>query len=75
MTVRVGINGFGRIGRSIFRARDLDNAFADIEIVAVEARFHLQQFAIHAAQRGGKEVAATGLADHVSLQDAGANVV
>jgi glyceraldehyde 3-phosphate dehydrogenase len=35
MTVRVGINGFGRIGRSIFRARDLDNAFTDIEIVAI----------------------------------------
>jgi glyceraldehyde 3-phosphate dehydrogenase len=35
MTVRVGINGFGRIGRSIFRARDLDNTFDDIEIVAI----------------------------------------
>lgn len=35
MTVRVGINGFGRIGRSIFRARDLDNTFKDIEIVAI----------------------------------------
>ena len=35
MTVRVGINGFGRIGRSIFRARDLDETFKDIEIVAI----------------------------------------
>ena len=35
MTVRVGINGFGRIGRSIFRARDLDSTFNDIEIVAI----------------------------------------
>jgi glyceraldehyde 3-phosphate dehydrogenase len=35
MTIRVGINGFGRIGRSIFRARDLDNTFDDIEIVAI----------------------------------------
>lgn len=35
MTVRVGINGFGRIGRSIFRARDLDDTFKDIEIVAI----------------------------------------
>ena len=28
-----GINGFGRIGRSIFRASSKDEAFADIEIV------------------------------------------
>jgi glyceraldehyde 3-phosphate dehydrogenase len=35
MTIRVGINGFGRIGRSIFRACGLDSVFDDIEIVAV----------------------------------------
>ncbi|MCF6290293.1 MAG: type I glyceraldehyde-3-phosphate dehydrogenase [Desulfobacterales bacterium] len=35
MTIRVGINGFGRIGRSIFRAQDMDAAFADVEIVAI----------------------------------------
>ncbi len=35
MTIRVGINGFGRIGRNIFRARDNDEAFADIELVAI----------------------------------------
>ncbi len=35
MTIRVGINGFGRIGRSIFRALAKDPAFADIEIVAI----------------------------------------
>jgi len=35
MTVKIGINGFGRIGRSIFRAIDKDEAFADIEIVAI----------------------------------------
>ena len=35
MAIRIGINGFGRIGRNIFRARDLDPAFSDIEIVAV----------------------------------------
>ncbi|MET0819988.1 MAG: glyceraldehyde 3-phosphate dehydrogenase NAD-binding domain-containing protein, partial [Aeromicrobium sp.] len=33
MTVRVGINGFGRIGRNFFRAARA--AGADIEIVAV----------------------------------------
>jgi len=35
MTVRIGINGFGRIGRNIFRAIDKDRTFADIEVVAI----------------------------------------
>jgi len=35
MTIKVGINGFGRIGRSIFRASGTDEAFADIEIVGI----------------------------------------
>jgi glyceraldehyde 3-phosphate dehydrogenase len=35
MTIRVGINGFGRIGRSIFRAAGKDDVFADIEIVGI----------------------------------------
>jgi glyceraldehyde 3-phosphate dehydrogenase len=35
MALRIGINGFGRIGRSILRARDSDEAFADIEVIAI----------------------------------------
>jgi glyceraldehyde 3-phosphate dehydrogenase len=35
MTIRIGINGFGRIGRNIFRAIDKDPLFADIEVVAI----------------------------------------
>ncbi len=35
MTVKIGINGFGRIGRNIFRALSKDAAFADIEVVAI----------------------------------------
>lgn len=35
MTVRIGINGFGRIGRNIFRAISKDPAFADMEVVAI----------------------------------------
>ncbi len=35
MSIKVGINGFGRIGRSIFRAVDQDEAFRDLEIVAI----------------------------------------
>ena len=33
MTIRVGINGFGRIGRNFFRAAKISNA--DIEFIAV----------------------------------------
>ncbi len=35
MAVRIGINGFGRIGRNIFRAIDKDKTFADLEVVAI----------------------------------------
>lgn len=35
MTIRIGINGFGRIGRNIFRAAVTDPEFAEIEIVAI----------------------------------------
>ena len=35
MTIRIGINGFGRIGRNIFRAASKDSLFKDIEIVAI----------------------------------------
>ncbi|PIE58057.1 MAG: type I glyceraldehyde-3-phosphate dehydrogenase [Desulfobulbus propionicus] len=35
MGIKVGINGFGRIGRTIFRAMMEDEAFNEIEIVAI----------------------------------------
>ncbi|MCJ7602932.1 MAG: type I glyceraldehyde-3-phosphate dehydrogenase [Desulfobulbaceae bacterium] len=35
MTVKIGINGFGRIGRNIFRALGKDEVFKDIEVVAI----------------------------------------
>src|SRR5210317_907126 len=35
MAIRVGINGFGRIGKSIFRASGMDETFGDIEIVGI----------------------------------------
>jgi glyceraldehyde 3-phosphate dehydrogenase len=35
MAVKIGINGFGRIGRSIFRAIRKDEKFSDIEVVAI----------------------------------------
>lgn len=35
MTIRVGINGFGRIGRMVFRAIADEAEFSDIEVVAI----------------------------------------
>ena len=35
MSIKIGINGFGRIGRNIFRALSEDKAFADIEVVGI----------------------------------------
>ncbi len=35
MTVKIGINGFGRIGRNMFRALSKDPLFAEIEVVAI----------------------------------------
>lgn len=35
MTIKIGINGFGRIGRNIFRAISKDPAFSGIEVVAI----------------------------------------
>ncbi|HBT96940.1 MAG TPA: type I glyceraldehyde-3-phosphate dehydrogenase, partial [Desulfobulbaceae bacterium] len=35
MTIRIGINGFGRIGRNMFRAIADDPLFADMEVVAI----------------------------------------
>ncbi|HSR10965.1 MAG TPA: type I glyceraldehyde-3-phosphate dehydrogenase [Thermodesulfobacteriota bacterium] len=35
MSIKVGINGFGRIGRSVFRAALKGREFSDIEIVAI----------------------------------------
>jgi glyceraldehyde 3-phosphate dehydrogenase len=35
MAIKVGINGFGRIGRSVFRAALKKDEFSDLEIVAI----------------------------------------
>ncbi|HIJ86023.1 MAG TPA: type I glyceraldehyde-3-phosphate dehydrogenase, partial [Magnetococcales bacterium] len=35
MTIKIGINGFGRIGRSIFRAIQKNPAFKDVSVVAI----------------------------------------
>ncbi len=63
MTVRVGINGFGRIGRNFFRAARL--AGADVEVVAVndlvpvETNAHLLKYDTTQATLG-VEIKATG---------------
>ena len=72
MTIKVGINGFGRIGRNIFRAADKLNA--DFEIVAVNdlgdaATFaHLLKYDT-ALGTFGPEVSAAGDAIKVGGRD------
>jgi glyceraldehyde 3-phosphate dehydrogenase len=41
MTIRVGINGFGRIGRMVLRAVVNEAEFADIEVVAINSSYDL----------------------------------
>ena len=35
MAIKIGINGFGRIGRMVFRAVSKEAEFSDIEVVAI----------------------------------------
>ncbi len=45
MAIKVGINGFGRIGRNIFRAMQQDPLFSGIEIVAINDLTDVQTIA------------------------------
>jgi glyceraldehyde 3-phosphate dehydrogenase len=42
MTVRVGINGFGRIGRMVLRAAIQEAEFSDIEVVAINSSYDIE---------------------------------
>lgn len=42
MTVRVGINGFGRIGRMVLRAAIKEAEFSDIEVVAINSSYDIE---------------------------------
>ncbi len=61
MTIKVGINGFGRIGRMVFRAAVKD--FPDVEIVGINdllepeyLAYMLQYDSVHGRFKGGIEV-------------------
>lgn len=41
MTIRIGINGFGRIGRMVLRAAVQEKEFSDIEVVAVNSSYDI----------------------------------
>ena len=45
MTIKIGINGFGRIGRLVFRAAFENPAFKDVEIVGINDLFDAAQLA------------------------------
>lgn len=42
MAIRVGINGFGRIGRMVLRAAIQEKEFSDIEVVAVNSSYDIE---------------------------------
>ncbi len=42
MAIRVGINGFGRIGRMVLRAAVREKEFSDIEVVAVNSSYDIE---------------------------------
>ena len=42
MAIRVGINGFGRIGRMVLRAVTIEPEFKDVEIVAINSSYDIE---------------------------------
>ena len=44
-SIKVGINGFGRIGRAIFRASKIYDEFSEIEVVHINDLTHPEQLA------------------------------
>nr|KAI5697982.1 hypothetical protein M8J77_011914 [Diaphorina citri] len=70
MTIRVGINGLGRIGRSVLRAIfEVENYSEQIEVVAVNGSLSAEQHAhlikydsVHAALATGGGCFAAGVA-------------
>ncbi len=45
MAIRVGINGFGRIGRMVLRAAILEPEFKDVEVVAINCSYDVDYMA------------------------------
>lgn len=45
MSIRVGINGFGRIGRMVLRAAVQEAEFSDIEVVAINCSYDIDYMA------------------------------
>ena len=63
MTIKVGINGFGRIGRMVFRAVAQEAEFQDIEVVAINdllepeyLAYMLQYDSVHGRFKGSVSV-------------------
>jgi glyceraldehyde 3-phosphate dehydrogenase len=45
MTIRIGINGFGRIGRMVLRAAVIEPEFKDVEVVAINCSYDIDYMA------------------------------
>ena len=68
MTIKVGINGFGRIGRMVFRAVTQEAEFKDIEVVAINdllepdyLAYMLQYDSVHGRFKGSVAVEGNNL--------------
>ena len=64
MTIKVGINGFGRIGRNVLRSAVLN--FPDIEVVGINdllepdyLAYMLRYDSVHGRFKGGSRLTAT----------------
>ncbi len=68
MTIKIGINGFGRIGRMVFRAVTQEAEFKDIEVVAINdllepeyLAYMLQYDSVHGRFKGTVAVEGSNL--------------
>ncbi len=68
MTIKIGINGFGRIGRMVFRAVTQEAEFKDIEVVAINdllepeyLAYMLQYDSVHGRFKGSVAVEGNSL--------------
>ena len=75
MTIKIGINGFGRIGRMVFRAA-VQNFADDIEIVGINdllepdyLAYMLKYDSVHGRFKGEVSVDGTNLVVNGSLED------
>ncbi|MBU4325563.1 MAG: glyceraldehyde-3-phosphate dehydrogenase, partial [Gammaproteobacteria bacterium] len=86
MTIKIGINGFGRIGRMVFRAVTQEAEFKDIEVVGINdllepeyLAYMLQYDSVHGRFKGtvaveGNHLVVNGKKIHLTAEKDPANL-